>query len=196
MAMGSGGGEGGLSSEINVTPMIDVLLVLLIIFMITLPLGRREFDVQVPPEQQTKSKSQSSAQIVLELTTDGGYALNKQAIPFTQLDAKLHEIYDPRPVKLLFIKAAPNRRYGEVVQAMDIAHGAGVQVIGFTPAGRVSAGRPAPRTRSSRGPSARARTATPGSMSLDTPGSSCSSSGSTRSARASCTSVSFRADSD
>ena len=134
MAMAAGGGEGGLSSDINVTPMIDVLLVLLIIFMITLPLGRRDFEVQVPSEQQTKSKSQSSAQIVLELTADGGYALNKQPLSFPQLDAKLHEIYDPRPVKLLFIKAAPTRKYGDVVQAMDIAHGAGVQVIGFTPA--------------------------------------------------------------
>jgi len=124
MAMAAGGGEGGLSSDINVTPMIDVLLVLLIIFMITLPLGRRDFEVQVPPEQQTKSKSQSSAQIVLD----------KQPLSFPQLDAKLHEIYDPRPVKLLFIKAAPTRKYGDVVQAMDIAHGAGVQVIGFTPA--------------------------------------------------------------
>jgi len=140
MAMATGGNEGGLSYDINVTPMIDVLLVLLIIFMITLPLGRRTFDVQVPPEQQTKSKSQSSAQIVLELTADGGYALNKQPIPFTQLDAKLHEIYDPRPVKLLFIKAAPSRHYGEVIQAMDVAHAAGVQVIGFTPADAVVGG--------------------------------------------------------
>src|SRR5438046_10129054 len=89
MAMAAGGGEGGLSSEINVTPMIDVLLVLLIIFMITLPLGRRDFEVQVPPEQQTKSKSQSSAQIVLEITADGGSALNKQPLSISPLDAKL-----------------------------------------------------------------------------------------------------------
>ena len=134
MALSVTSGRVPVKADINVTPMIDVMLVLLIIFMITLPLGRRTFDVQVPPEQQTKSKSQSSAQIVLELTADGGYALNKQPIPFTQLDAKLHEIYDPRPVKLLFIKAAPSRHYGEVIQAMDVAHAAGVQVIGFTPA--------------------------------------------------------------
>src|SRR5262249_6364538 len=130
MAMGGGGSGGGLSADINVTPMIDVLLVLLIIFMITLPLSRREFDLQAPPEQ----KQQSSDQIVLELKPDGSYAINTQVLPFEQLDAKFHELYDQRPAKLLFIKAAPNRKYGDIVRAMDVARGAGVQVIGFTPA--------------------------------------------------------------
>ena len=134
MAMGTTGATEGLASDINVTPMIDVLLVLLIIFMIVQPLSRMAFDVQVPPEQQAKAKQQQSSQIVLELTPDGGYMINKNLVPFSQLDAKFHEIYDQRPAKLLFIKAAPNRKYGDVVQAMDIAHGAGVQVIGFTPA--------------------------------------------------------------
>jgi biopolymer transport protein ExbD len=134
MAMGVGGG-GNLTSDINVTPMIDVLLVLLIIFMITLPLSRRAFDVQMPVEpQQHQRKPPSSNQIVLELTADGGYAINKQAYAFGQLDVAFHQIFDTRPAKLLFIKCAPNRKYGDVVQAMDIAHGAGVQVIGFTPA--------------------------------------------------------------
>ena len=133
MAMGSSGGGEGLSSEINVTPLIDVLLVLLIIFMITQPLSRKAFDVQVPPEQQTKQKQQQSSQIVLELKADGSYAINGQPYSVNQLDQAFHQIYDPRPAKLLFIKAAPNRKYLEVMQAMDIAHGAGVQVIGFTP---------------------------------------------------------------
>src|SRR5881394_2625519 len=134
MAMGGGGG-GGLSADINVTPMIDVLLVLLIIFMITLPLSRREFDVQVPPEQkqQPKQKQTQSDQIVLELKPDGSYAINTQVLAFEQLDAKFHELYDQRPAKLLFIRAAPNRKYGEIMHAMDVARGAGVQVIGFTP---------------------------------------------------------------
>src|SRR6266446_2787454 len=136
MAMGSGGSGSGLSADINVTPMIDVLLVLLIIFMITLPLSRREFDVQVPPEQkqQPKQKQQQSDQIVLELgPADGSYAINRQPVAFEQLDAKFHELYDQRPAKLLFIKSAPNRKYGDIVRAMDVARGAGVQVIGFTP---------------------------------------------------------------
>jgi len=133
MAMGSSGSGEGLSSDINVTPLIDVLLVLLIIFMITQPLSRKAFDVQVPPEQQTKSKQTPSSQIVLELTADGGYTINRQPYSLDQLDAAFHQIYDTRPVKLLFVKAAPNRKYGDVMQAMDVAHGAGVQVIGFTP---------------------------------------------------------------
>ena len=135
MAMTTGSGDGGLTSEINVTPMIDVLLVLLIIFMITQPMSRRAFDVQVPPEQrQQQQQQQQSAQIVLELRPDGSYAINNQPVQLTELDRSIHQIYDARPAKLLFIKAAPSRKYAEVVEAMDIARGAGVQVIGFTPA--------------------------------------------------------------
>jgi len=142
MSMGSGGSGGGLASDINVTPMIDVLLVLLIIFMITLPLSRRDLDVQVPAEQkqQQQQKQTRSDQIVLELRADGSYAINTQPVAFEALDAKFHEYYDQRPAKLLFIKAAPNRKYGDVVRAMDVARGAGVQVIGFTPPAEPKAG--------------------------------------------------------
>jgi biopolymer transport protein TolR len=133
MAMQTGN-EGGLSSDINVTPMIDVLLVLLIIFMIILPLSRRAFDTQVPPEKkQEQQQPPDNKQIVLELTPDGGYAINRQPYTKAQLDNAFHQIYDQRVAKLLFIKTAPNRHYGDVIEAMDIAKGAGVQVIGFTP---------------------------------------------------------------
>src|SRR5260370_11717042 len=140
MAMGGGGGGGGLSADINVTPMIDVLLVVLIIFMITLQLSRRDFDVRVPPEQknQPKQKQQQSDQIVLGLRPDGSYAVNTQPVPFEQLEAKFHELYDQRPAKLLFIRSAPNRKYGDIVRAMDIPRGPGVQVIGFPPARAVA----------------------------------------------------------
>ena len=133
MAMGSTGGGEGLSSDINVTPLIDVLLVLLIIFMITQPMSRKAFDVQTPAKQQQKAKEKPSSQIVLELRPDGSYAINGQPYALNQLEQAFRQIYDPRPAKLLFIKAAPSRKYLDVMQAMDIAHAAGVQVIGFTP---------------------------------------------------------------
>ena len=133
MAMSAGASSGGVQSDINVTPMIDVLLVLLIIFMITQPLSRMAMDVQVPPpEPPTVSKTPPS-QIVLELADDGTYAINGQPVPANQLDTQIHAIYDQRPAKLLFIKAGPNRIYQDVVHAMDVARGAGVQIIGFTP---------------------------------------------------------------
>jgi len=113
--------------------LIDVLLVLLIIFMITQPMSRKAFDVQVPPKQQQKTKEKPSSQIVLELKADGSYAINGQPYAASQLEQAFHQIYDQRPAKLLFIKAAPNRKYLDVMEAMDAAHGAGVQVIGFTP---------------------------------------------------------------
>src|SRR5260370_5071463 len=133
MALGTTGGGEGLSSDINVTPLIDVLLGVLMIFMSTQPLSRKAFDVQVRTEQQSKQKVQPSSQIVLELKADGSYAINGQPYAIGQLEQAFHQIYDPRPAKLLFIKAAPTRKYLDVMQAMDIAHGAGGQVIGFTP---------------------------------------------------------------
>ena len=118
----------------NVTPMIDVLLVLLIIFMITQPLSRMTLKVQVPPPPQpTNSPPNNSNQIVLELPDNGGYAINGQPVPKNQLDSQFHAIYDPRPAKLLFVKPGQNRVFQDVIEVMDVARGAGVQVIGFTP---------------------------------------------------------------
>ena len=132
MAM-TAGNSGGVNSDINVTPMIDVLLVLLIIFMITQPLSRKALDVQVPPANSTQQSTAANNQIVLELADDGSYAINSQPVPKGQLDAQIHAVFDNRPAKLLFIKAGQNRIYQDVVDAMDVARGAGVQIIGFTP---------------------------------------------------------------
>lgn len=130
---GSGDVRGALSSEPNVVPMIDILLVLLIIFMITQPLSRMALDVQVPPPDTPMTTKAPPSQIVLELGDDGGYAINGQPVPKNQLDTQIHAIYDNRPAKLLFIKAGANRIYQDVIEAMDVARGAGVQIIGFTP---------------------------------------------------------------
>ncbi len=132
MAMSAGGAQGGVSSEPNVIPMIDILLVLLIIFMISLPLSRMITAVQVPPPVQSTSTAPST-QIVLQIAEDGSYAINGQPVPADQLATQIHAIFDPRPAKLLFIKAAGNRKYQDVIDAMDIVRGAGIEVIGFTP---------------------------------------------------------------
>jgi biopolymer transport protein TolR len=129
-------GSGGFKNEPNVVPMIDILLVLLIIFMMQVPLQRKKMDVQLPPElqqQQQQQQQRASDQIVLQLNEDGGYAINNDPVLKENLERRLREIYDPRPTKLMFIKTARNRKFEEVVEAMDIARGAGVQVIGFTP---------------------------------------------------------------
>jgi biopolymer transport protein TolR len=132
MAM-TAGSSAGVNHDINVTPMIDVLLVLLIIFMITQPLARKALDIQVPPPNSTQQSTAANNQIVLELADDGSYAINSQPVPKGQLDAQIHAVFDNRPAKLLFIKAGQNRIYQDVVDAMDVARGAGVQIIGFTP---------------------------------------------------------------
>jgi biopolymer transport protein ExbD len=132
MGMSTGGSHDGISAEPNVIPMIDIMLVLLIIFMISQPLTRMAIDVQVPPPV-TSQASGPSTQIVLEIAADGSYTINGQPVPKDQLDTQIHAIFDQRPAKLLFLKPAPNRIYQEVIDAMDVARGAGIQVIGFTP---------------------------------------------------------------
>ncbi|MHB1328314.1 MAG: ExbD/TolR family protein [Gemmatimonadales bacterium] len=121
-----------MSAEPNVIPMIDILLVLLIIFMISQPLARMAIDVQVPP-LETAASTGPSSQIVLNILEDGNYEINGQPVPTGQLDTQIHAIYDTRPAKLIFIKAASNRTYQDWIDASDIVRGAGVQVIGFTP---------------------------------------------------------------
>ena len=134
MGMAVGEDTGGVQNEPNVVPMIDILLVLLIIFMMQVPLQRKAMDTQVPPvETREQSEEGAGDQIVLEMLSGGGLAINSEPVSRAGLDAALHNIYDNRPAKLMFIKAARDRRYQELMEVMDIARGAGVQVIGLTP---------------------------------------------------------------
>ena len=136
MSMSAGGG-GELTNEPNVTPMIDVLLVLLIIFMMILPMSRKAIDVQLPdPNPQIATANTVSNQIVLEVNpaADGvGFFVNTEAVPKEKLAERLKQIYEVRPEKILFIKGAPQVKYQDVIFAMDVARGAGVLVIGATP---------------------------------------------------------------
>jgi biopolymer transport protein ExbD len=134
MAGMSARGKGGLENEINVVPMIDILLVLLIIFMAALPSMRRAIDVQLPDPNPTQvPANQQSNQIVLEVNPGGQYSINTEKVDKGNLGPRLKEIYDPRPEKIIFIKGHPDAQYQEVIEAMDIARGSGVKVIGVPP---------------------------------------------------------------
>jgi biopolymer transport protein ExbD len=134
MAMGSGNPNEGLQNEINVTPMIDVLLVLLIIFMMVIPMSRKAIDLQLPdPTPDDTPQGPPPSQIVLEVLPGNVYKVNSQPIPKAELQKRLKEIYDPRPDKIMFIKGDPTVKYSDVITAMDAARGAGVKVIGATP---------------------------------------------------------------
>jgi|SRR6185503_8098260 biopolymer transport protein TolR len=125
----------GLENEINVTPMIDVLLVLLIIFMAALPSMRKAIDIQLPdPNPTVTPANPNSDQIVLEVLPGGQFTINnKIKVDKAGLGLQLKSIYDPRPEKIIFIKGDPTVKYQDVIEAMDIARGSGVKVIGVPP---------------------------------------------------------------
>lgn len=135
MAMSAGSASGGLTNEINVTPMIDVLLVLLIIFMMIVPMLRKAIDLQLPdPTPAPASSVPNPNQIVLQVEPNLVYKINNaETVPKDRLGARLKEIYDPRPEKIMFVKGAPTVKYQDVIFAMDVARAAGVKVIGIAP---------------------------------------------------------------
>jgi len=133
MSMSAGAGGGGLTNDINVTPMIDVLLVLLIIFMMIVPQARKAIDLQLPDPTPAQANAAQSNQIVLEVLPNNQYSVNKENVAPDRLAARLKEIYDPRPDKIIFVKGDPTVLYQDVIKAMDIARGAGVKVIGVPP---------------------------------------------------------------
>jgi biopolymer transport protein TolR len=117
-------------AEPNMTPMIDVLLVLIVIFMIAQPMMQKTMDIQLPKEEKDAIPNPQNINIVLQIEAGGVYKINTLQVTQAQLAQKLNDIYRNRPQKIIFVKAAPDVVYQDVIAAMDAARGAGVKVIG------------------------------------------------------------------
>lgn len=131
-------------AEINITPMVDVLLCLLIFVMVIQPGLLKGIDVQVPPPETALASSAAVRdQIVLHVHAGPSYALNGMDVPAGQLEARLHSLYAGRARKVLFVDGAEDAVYGDVIGAVDLARGTGVRVVGLVPR-EVAAGRTPP----------------------------------------------------
>jgi len=126
------GGKKGAMSNINITPYIDILLVLLIIFMVITPIRQMDLDVKVPQTSENQANATPDPSVIVVSVGEAAQiAVNQEQTTISELGAKLQDIYSKRANKNMFVSASAKLPYGDVVKVIDIAKGAGVQEIGL-----------------------------------------------------------------
>lgn len=135
MSTSGGAGSAGAMKDINVTPVIDVMLVLLIIFMVVTPLTQAGHDVELPESADNLAEDTppDPNQLVLNVDAAGNVTINKQPITLDELPLRIRDIFETRSDKTIFLRAAPSLKYGEIVAILDVARGNGVERVGIVP---------------------------------------------------------------
>src|SRR5687768_659590 len=142
MAMDVGGAKGGIKSDINVTPLVDVMLVLLIIMMIVAPLLQKGAPVRLPTATNSVDKPETQDQTVVAVAANGDYYVNGVPVPDTDLRRRVDDILETKTEKIVLIKADEDAAYGKVMDAMDELRAAGIEDMGLVTERRVRPGQP------------------------------------------------------
>ena len=130
MGFSTGGGRNSVKSEINVTPLVDVVLVLLIIFLVTMPILMRELDLEVPRKSEDIQEIiEQESQVVVDVAMDGSLKFNGTDIGKFDLAEKVRDSLKNRREKIVFVGFADDVKYGEAVSVMDLIKGAGAEKV-------------------------------------------------------------------